>query len=134
MEKREIHCHHANSFPSNQFIAKFFSKTLIWRNFCKKYVAVKFRNFHNVFPQFPHCFTTKIFYQKFRQINVLLKKNFTINWSDGKIICLAVNFSFTENKFRQINYLVILLLKPLISRNFCEKSVKENFCNFHKFK
>ena len=35
-------------FPSNQFIVKFFSKTLIWRNFCEKTVAVKFRNFHSV--------------------------------------------------------------------------------------
>ena len=47
VEKREIHCH-ANFFPSNQFIAKFFSKTLIWRNFCEKTMAVKFRNFHTV--------------------------------------------------------------------------------------
>ena len=35
-------------FPSNQFIVKFFSKTLIWRNFCEKTVALKFRNFHSV--------------------------------------------------------------------------------------
>ena len=47
VEKREIHCH-ANFFPSNQFIVKFFSKTLIWRNFCEKIVAVKFCNFHSV--------------------------------------------------------------------------------------
>ena len=26
-------------FPSNQFIAEFFSKTLIWRNFCEKTVV-----------------------------------------------------------------------------------------------
>ena len=47
VEKREIHCH-ANLFPSNQFIVKLFSKTLIWRNFCEKTVAVKFLNFHSV--------------------------------------------------------------------------------------
>ena len=40
-------------------------------------------------------------------------------------------FSLTEKKFRQINYLVISLVKPLLSRNFCEKSVRENLCNFH---
>ena len=34
-------------------------------------------------------------------------------------------------KCRQINYLVISLVKPLLSRNFCKKSVRENFCNFH---
>ena len=32
-KKRDIHCH-TNYFPSNQFIVKFFSKALIWRNFC----------------------------------------------------------------------------------------------------
>ena len=37
-----------NFFPSNQFVVKFFSKTLIWRNFCEKTVAMKFRNFHSV--------------------------------------------------------------------------------------
>ena len=37
-----------NFFPSNQFIAKFFSKTLISRNFYEKTVAVKFRNFISV--------------------------------------------------------------------------------------
>ena len=31
-------------------------------------------------------------------------------------------------KNRQINYLVISLVKPLLSRIFCEKSVRENFC------
>ena len=35
------------------------------------------------------------------------------------------------NFFRQINYSVISLVKPLLSRNFCEKSVRENFYNFH---
>ena len=57
VEKREIHCH-ANFFPSNQFIVNFFSKTLIWRNFCGKIVAVKFWNFHSVCTR--HC-VTKIY-------------------------------------------------------------------------
>ena len=34
-------------------------------------------------------------------------------------------------KFRQINYLVILLVKPLLSRNFYQKRVRVNFRNFH---
>ena len=34
-------------------------------------------------------------------------------------------------KIRQISYLVISLVKPLLSRNFCEKSVRDDFCNFH---
>ena len=39
VEKREIHCH-----------ANFFRQTnlLIWRNFCEKTVAVKFRNFYRL--------------------------------------------------------------------------------------
>ena len=49
VEKWEIQCH-AKFFPWNQFTVKFFSKTLIWRNFCEKNVAVKFQNFHSV-----HC-------------------------------------------------------------------------------
>ena len=36
-----------------------------------------------------------------------------------------------KKKIRQINYLVISLVKPLLSRNFCQKSVRENFRNFH---
>ena len=38
--------------------------------------------------------------------------------------------ALTGKKFRQINALVISL-KPLLSRNFCGKSVRENFCIFH---
>ena len=33
--------------------------------------------------------------------------------------------SLIEKKFRQINYLVISLVKPLLSRNFCENSLRE---------
>ena len=40
-------------------------------------------------------------------------------------------FTVTEKKFRQINYLVISLLKTLFSRNFCQKRVTVNFRNFH---
>ena len=41
-------------------------------------------------------------------------------------------FSLTEKKFRQITYLVVIsLVKPMLSRKFCEKSVRENICNFH---
>ena len=55
-----IHCH-ANFFPSNQSVANFFSKTLIWRIFCEKTVAVRFSNFHKNsvklirFARFLHC-------------------------------------------------------------------------------
>ena len=42
-----------------------------------------------------------------------------------------MKFSLTEKKIRQINFLVISLVKLLLSRNFCQKSVRENFRNFH---
>ena len=42
------HFGHANFFPSNQLIVKFFSKTLIWRNFYEKIMAVKDRNFRSL--------------------------------------------------------------------------------------
>ena len=37
----------------------------------------------------------------------------------------------TEKFFLQINYLVISLVNVLLSRNFCHKSVRVNFCKFH---
>ena len=40
-------------------------------------------------------------------------------------------FSLTEKIFRKINSLVTYLVKPLVSRNFCQKCVTENFRNFH---
>ena len=40
-------------------------------------------------------------------------------------------FTITEKKFRQINYLVISLVKPLLSRNFCQKYVRVIFRNFY---
>ena len=37
-----------------------------------------------------------------------------------------------KNSSNQLLYFVIpSIVKPLLSRNFCEKRVKENFCNFH---
>ena len=35
-----------------------------------------------------------------------------------------------QNFFRQINSLVAYLVKPLISRNFCRKRMRENSLNF----
>ena len=40
-------------------------------------------------------------------------------------------FSLTEKIFRQINSLVTYLVKPLFSRNFWQKCVRENSRNFH---
>ena len=40
-------------------------------------------------------------------------------------------FTLTEIFFRQINSLVIYLVNALLSRNFCQKSVRVNSNNFH---
>ena len=36
-----------------------------------------------------------------------------------------------KNFFAEINSLVPYLVKPLLSRNFSQKSMRENFYNFH---
>ena len=73
-----------NFFSSNQHRVKFFSKTLIWRKFYDKSVAV----------EFPVWKREILSHQKF---------------------------------FCQINSLVTYLVKVLLSRNFCQKYVIENF-------
>ena len=41
-------------------------------------------------------------------------------------------FTLTEKNFvKSTTYLVISLVKPLVSRNFCQKLVRVNFRNFH---
>ena len=40
-------------------------------------------------------------------------------------------YTLIEKKFRQINYLVISVMKKILSRNFCQKRVRVNFCTFH---
>ena len=35
-----------------------------------------------------------------------------------------------KRKIRQINYLVILLVQPLLSRNFCKKRVISTLCYY----
>ena len=39
--------------------------------------------------------------------------------------------SITKNYFRQINFLVTYIVKPLLSRNLYQKCVRENSRNFH---
>ena len=46
-------------------------------------------------------------------------------------MCKNEKFGLTKKIFRQINSLVICLVKPLLSRNFCRKSVRLKFHNFH---
>ena len=107
------------------------------RNFVKKYVRVNLRNFYYV--SFAQCRKTRnfptIFLQKFRQSNFFTKhlycksiwrKNF--KW--GKIYEIFTLY-LTKNFFHQINTLVTYLVKPLLSRNFCQKCMREHSRNFH---
>ena len=41
------------------------------------------------------------------------------------------NFTLTGKKIREISCLVISLVKPLLTRIFCQISVRVNFRNFH---
>ena len=52
----------------------------------------------------------------------------TTLWKNEKFTLIS------PKKIRQINYLVILLIKPLLSRNFGQKRVRVNFRNFHTVK
>ena len=68
---------------------------LLSRNFCQRRVRVNFQNFHTVY---------KVSVEK-RGIHSPQK------------------FTLTEKIFRQINYLVVSLVKTLFSRDICRKSV-----------
>ena len=69
--------------------------------------------------------------------NFLSRNFFTkIPWNQlGKLLQWTHHnvekFSLTKTIFRQINFLVISLVKLLLSRNFCEKCVRLNRSNFH---
>ena len=98
--------------------------------------------FHEIFVKKSKSYTLEImefychnFSQIFRQID-FLQKNLTENWFDEKkIFYVTVNFSFLlspkKNFVKSTTYLVLLLVKPLLSRNFCQSRVRVNFCNFH---
>ena len=53
--------------------------------------------------------------------------NFIVHFTVWKYM----KFSLTEIFFREISSLVTSLVKTLLSRNFCQKSVRVNFRNFH---
>ena len=74
---------------------------LLSRNFCQKWARENFRNFHNVVVEITET-------QCGKMKNLLSPK-----------------------KIRQTNSLVFSLVKTLLSRNFCQRSVTVNFRNFH---
>ena len=71
-------------------------------------------------------FTVKLISRTISQMIQKFRKLHTVRAQYGK-----TRNSLSLKEFRQINYLVIFWVKPLVSRNFYEKSVRENFCNFH---
>ena len=52
-------------------------------------------------------------------------------WDRQSTLWKYKKFTLTEKIFRQITYLVISLVKLLLSRNFCQKCMRGNFRNFH---
>ena len=95
---------------------------------------------------YSHSFLAKNFVKVIPLLRSLLSSWFDeifIRWEWISVISKVCNrsshctvwknekFSLTEKKFRQIIYLVISIVKLMLSRNFCEKSVRDNFCNFH---
>ena len=122
-------------------------KTLISRNFLSETVIQKFRKLHTVYLTLWKLrkFTATIFPQKFRESNFLQKKLYsdliwrkifawqwisrfsTLNICDfHSALCEKTRNSLSLEKIRQINNLVISLVKPLLlSRNFCQKCARE---------
>ena len=123
------------NISSNHLFSNLFSKTVTFTKFLPK---MREREF----PWFPQCVRCDIVWnnEKFS----ITKKYFV------KLVLYIVIYSFskcpTENSpqcgktrnslspkkiFRQINSLVNYLVKPLLSRNHCQKWVRENCRNFH---
>ena len=99
-----------------------FCITIFWKNSVKTTSLVK-------------NFTTKLI--SFHEIILKWYKNFVNStlWCSTVQYCGTVwkneKYSLNEKIFRQIISLVTSLVKPLLSRNFCQKGVRENFRNFH---
>ena len=78
---------------------------------------------------FSNFFSKNVAFTKFLPKNV--RKNFCNFHSVFFTVWKNEKFTVTNKKFRQINSLVLSLVKTLLSRNFCQISVTVNFHNFH---
>ena len=83
-------------------------KTLLSRNFCQIRVTANFRNFHTA-----RTVTLTHFLQKFCESKVFTKE------ITKQLISRDI-FSVEREIFRQINSIVVSLVKTLLSRNFCK--------------
>ena len=84
----------------------------------------KIYSHQRIFPSnqlFSNLYSKCVDFTKFLQKK---KVEYSTLWKNEK-------FTLNEIFFRQINSLVICLVKPLLSRNFCRKSVRLKFHNFH---
>ena len=143
VEKAIIHYIPKNSWnPFNLHTINSIANKLTSRNFCKiLLMRVKFLNFAYFIFGNEEKFTTKrimFFVKSILSKNIKQTTNFTIffftkssnYWNTvWHIVEKKKNgkFTLTQKIFRQINYLVILLVKPLLSRNFCQKCMRVNF-------
>ena len=87
----------------------------------KFFVKMRFVYFHSIacFLQFHEFFPYEMC-----EIFILSRNVFHTVWK-------LREFSLTKKKFRQINSLATYLVKSLLSRNFCQKCLRENSRNFH---
>ena len=107
------------------------------------------QNFESKFRQFPHSrkFTLALFWQNFREATFLLKKllnswfdeifsvreNFSFFYTVSSIICTVwknKKFSLTE-KISSNQLFSNFVTKTIAFTKFLQKSVRDNFCNFH---
>ena len=89
----------------------------------KNLLIVRKWNYFQKLPIFWSIFDWKRWFHGIFDITKISTHSNTV-WKNEK-------FGLTKKIFRQINSLVICLVKPLLSRNFCWKSVKLKFHNFH---
>ena len=113
VENSKFYCHiFLQRFREiDSFTKEFYSK-MIWRKIIC--VAVNLSFFHCVH-KLRNDSTKYFFCETTGQCSTL--------WKNEKI-------TLTQEIFRQINYLVILFVKPLFWRNFCQKSVRVKFRKF----
>ena len=70
-------------------------------------------------------------------INVLvIRTSYSEKWKiyfHQFLLWKSRKFTLTGSFFREINYLLITLVKPILSRNFCQRGMRAgvNFYNFH---
>ena len=126
-------------------VVQFYEKSLVWHK-CwngKYFLIPQCGNYRN---SLSHFFR-KNFVKAMDLLKKLLKSWFDelFLWFCWKIINFPnfhftvwknEKFSLTKKIFRQINSLVLVtyLVKPLLSRNFCQKCMRVNFRNFHTVK